>query len=67
VDSFRLDDHSSRIGGFAEHQGSTKLRPLGHPINATKLERKTFEAGFKSMQQGFTGTLDQLADCLAKA
>ena len=35
--------------------------------NQTESERKTFEAGFKSMQQGFTGTLDQLADCLAKA
>jgi hypothetical protein len=66
-DSFRVGDHSSRIGGFAEHQGSTKLTPRGHPIHATELERKTSESGFKSMQQGFTGTLDQLADCLAKA
>src|SRR5260370_10142426 len=33
--------------------------------NQTESERKTFEVGF--MQQGFTGTLDQLADCLAKA
>jgi len=29
-------------------------------------ERKTFEAGFASMQKGFTGTLDQLADYLVK-
>jgi hypothetical protein len=36
-------------------------------MNATESECKTFEAGFKSMQQGFTRTLDQLADCLAKA
>ena len=28
--------------------------------------RKTFEAGFASMQKGFTGTPDQLADYLAK-
>src|SRR6266852_7346659 len=34
--------------------------------NQTESERKTFEAGFKSMQQGFTATLDQFADCLAK-
>jgi hypothetical protein len=59
--------HSSSIGGFAEHQGSTKLTPRGLPINATESERKTFEAGFKAMPQGFTRTLDQLADCLAKA
>ena len=30
-------------------------------------ERKTFEAGHESMQQGWTGTLDQLTDYLAKA
>jgi hypothetical protein len=61
-------DHSSRIGGFAEHQGRTTLTLRGHhPINATKSERKTFEARFKSMQQGSTGTLDQLVDCLANA
>jgi len=59
--------HSSSIGGFAEHQGSTKLTPRGLPINATESEPKTLEAGFKAMPQGFTRTLDQLADCLAKA
>jgi hypothetical protein len=35
--------------------------------NQTESERKSLEAEFKSMPQGFTGTLDQLADCLAKA
>jgi hypothetical protein len=31
----------------------------GIPVNATEEEeRKTFEAGFDSMQQGFKGTLD---------
>ena len=30
-------------------------------------ERKTLEAMLKSMPQGFIATLDQLADCLAKA
>ncbi|MBI3664125.1 MAG: SRPBCC domain-containing protein [Acidobacteria bacterium] len=52
---------------FAEHQGKTTVTITGIPINATELERKTFEDGHKSMQQGFTGTLDQLADYLAKA
>jgi hypothetical protein len=35
-------------------------------INATEHERKIFEDGFKSMEGGFTGTLDQLAAYLAK-
>jgi hypothetical protein len=64
---YRLADYSSRIGGFAERHGSTKLTPRAHPINATESERKMFRARFKSMQQGFTGTLEQHADCLAKA
>jgi hypothetical protein len=42
---FRLADYSSRIGGFAEHHGSTKLTPRGHPIKATESEGKTFRAG----------------------
>jgi len=50
---------------FAEHDGKTTLALRGGPINATETERKTFEAGFESMQQGFTGTLDQLAEYLA--
>jgi uncharacterized protein YndB with AHSA1/START domain len=33
----------------------------------TESERKTFEAGRDSMQEGFKGTLEQLADYLAKA
>jgi hypothetical protein len=64
---FQIADHSSRIGGFAEQQGGRRLTLRVHPTNATESERKTFEAGFKSMPQGFTGTLDQLADYLAKA
>ena len=50
---------------FAEHQGRTTLTLRGYPINATASERKTFEAGYESMKQGFRGTLDQLADYLA--
>lgn len=52
---------------FTEHEGKTTVRFHGIPVNATEEERKTFEAGFQSMQKGFTGTLDQLADYLAKA
>ncbi len=35
-------------------------------IDARKEERKTFEAGFESMRKDFKGTLDQLADYLAR-
>lgn len=52
---------------FAEDRGKTTLTLQGGPINATEAERKTFAAGHASMQQGFAGTLDQLADYLAKA
>jgi hypothetical protein len=37
------------------------------PINATAEERKTFKEGHSSMQQGFKGTLDQLAEYLTQA
>ena len=51
---------------LTEHEGKTTLRLQGRPINATQEERKTFEAGHTSMQQGFGGTFDQLAAYLAK-
>ena len=35
-------------------------------INATEAERKTFEAGQDSMQQGWSGTFEQLTAYLAK-
>jgi len=37
------------------------------PYSATERERETFEAGRDSMQQGSTGTPDQLADYPASA
>jgi uncharacterized protein YndB with AHSA1/START domain len=51
---------------LAEHDGKTTMTLTGVPINASDEERKTFAAGFSSMQQGFTGTLDQLAEYLAQ-
>lgn len=51
---------------LAERGGRTTLTLRAVPINATEEERKTFEAGIGSMQQGFKGTFDQLADHLAK-
>jgi uncharacterized protein YndB with AHSA1/START domain len=51
---------------FAEQGGKTKLTVRWVPINPTDEERKTFDAGHDSMNQGWTGTLDQLAAYLAK-
>jgi uncharacterized protein YndB with AHSA1/START domain len=51
---------------FAEQDGRTTLAMTGVPIRATESERKTFEAGRESMQKGWAGTLDQLAEYLAK-
>jgi uncharacterized protein YndB with AHSA1/START domain len=52
---------------LAEQDGKTTLTLSGFPINATEVERKTFEDGRSSMQQGFSGTWDQLDAYLAKA
>jgi len=45
---------------LAEQAGRTVLTLTGVPVNATDDERRAFEAGFASMRQGWTGTLDQL-------
>ncbi len=50
---------------FSERDGKTTLALRGGPVDATPTERNTFEAGFESMQRGFTGTLDQLVDYLS--
>jgi len=41
------------------------MKMEGVPINATEKERKTFQEGRGSMQQGFKGMLDQLDTYLA--
>jgi uncharacterized protein YndB with AHSA1/START domain len=46
--------------------GKTKVTIRWSPHNATEEEQKTFDAGRDSMQQGWGGTLDQLAAYLAK-
>jgi uncharacterized protein YndB with AHSA1/START domain len=50
---------------FTDQAGKTLLTVRSAAINATEEERKTFEAGFKGMEQGFTGTWDKLAEYLA--
>lgn len=51
---------------FVEQEGKTTLTLRSAPQNATEEERQTFNGMHQSLQQGFTGTLDQLADYLAK-
>jgi uncharacterized protein YndB with AHSA1/START domain len=51
---------------FAENQGRTTLAIQGIPVNATEAEQKGFRAGLEPMQKRFAGTLDQLADYLAR-
>jgi uncharacterized protein YndB with AHSA1/START domain len=52
---------------FAERDGKTLLTVQWLPVNATESEIATFNAGHESMKGGWTGMLDQLADCLATA
>jgi uncharacterized protein YndB with AHSA1/START domain len=52
---------------FEEQGATTKIIVKWVPHSATEIERKTFEDGSQSMQQGWTGTFDQLAEYLAKA
>jgi uncharacterized protein YndB with AHSA1/START domain len=51
---------------FAEQGGRTTLRMEGVPLSASEAERRAFAAAHESMQKGWAGTLDQLAECLAK-
>jgi uncharacterized protein YndB with AHSA1/START domain len=45
---------------FEEQGGKTKVIVQWTPQDASEIERKTFEEGRSSMQQGWGGTLDQL-------
>ena len=49
---------------LTEHEGKTSLTLRGGPINATEVERKTFDDGRQSVQQGFAGTWDKLDEYL---
>lgn len=51
---------------LTENYGKTTLVLRGAPISATDEERKAFDAGFASLNQGFKGTLDQLDEYLEK-
>jgi uncharacterized protein YndB with AHSA1/START domain len=50
---------------FTEKDGKTMLTLRSEPLHATTEERRTFENGIESLQQGFSGTLDQLQHYLS--
>jgi len=50
-----------------DHGGKTKLTIRWEPINPTAEERETFDKMHGSMNQGWTGTFEQLAEYLAKS
>jgi uncharacterized protein YndB with AHSA1/START domain len=55
---------------FAPHAGlggGTVVTVSWEPINATEEEMRTFETNRQGMNQGWTGTFEQLEDYLAKA
>jgi len=52
---------------FQEANGRTTVTLQWEAFEATDLERKTFQDGMDSMQQGWTGTFEQLTDYLAKS
>jgi uncharacterized protein YndB with AHSA1/START domain len=52
---------------FTEHDGRTTVTLRGVPLNASEEESKTFAGMRESMQKGWTGTMNQLAEYLAKA
>jgi uncharacterized protein YndB with AHSA1/START domain len=51
---------------FEEQAGKTKVTVRWTPHEASEIERKTFDEGRASMQQGWTGTLDQLTAYLKR-
>lgn len=51
---------------LTERDGKTTMTIEWVPINATETERQTFDSMHGSMQQGWTGTFQQLEEYLAK-
>jgi uncharacterized protein YndB with AHSA1/START domain len=51
---------------FAQANGRTTVTVRWIPVDATEVERETFEDGRESMKAGWTGTFDRLDDYLAK-
>jgi uncharacterized protein YndB with AHSA1/START domain len=49
---------------FTQDEGKTALTMIMTPVSPTEEEIKTFEASQEMVQNGFTGTFDQLAEYL---
>ena len=49
---------------FAEQEGKTTVTVQWTPIGATEEELETFNSNHESMQMGWTGTFEQLAEYL---
>lgn len=49
---------------LAEQGGKTTLTLRASPFNATEAGRKAYASMFGSMQQGYAGTFDKLAEHL---
>jgi uncharacterized protein YndB with AHSA1/START domain len=52
---------------FAGHDGNTTVTIEWLPWNATDIESKTFDENRESMKNGWSGSLDSLAEHLAQA
>jgi len=52
---------------LTEQDGKTTVTVRWAAVSPTDMERETFETGFDSMEEGFTGTFDQLEAYLARA
>jgi len=53
------------VVNFVEKSGKTEVTVNWVPHNASEAEKKTFNEGHASMQQGWTGTFDGFAQYLA--
>jgi uncharacterized protein YndB with AHSA1/START domain len=51
---------------LTDHERGTMLTLHARPLNAVEEELTIFHQAFKSMEQGYGGTMDQLADFLSK-
>ena len=52
---------------FTEMNSKTKIALEWIPLNPTDEERSTFDGAHEGMKQGWTGTMEQLAEYLARA
>ena len=50
---------------FIEHEGKTILTMIGTPVSPTEEEIITYEESHEMVQEGFSGTFDQLTDYLS--